>query len=270
MAVEIICITCGGKFQTYPSRLKRGGGKYCSMVCSIPAKARLGSANGNWKGGRISHRGNGNPAGFIIDPLASRICPTCQKIFHPNKWQIRAGYALYCGKQCHIKAQYHRPKIPIIDRFFRYTLIGDDCWEWTGLKRPLGYGILHLENDFRKKISAHRFSYLTFCGAIPEGMFVCHHCDNPSCVRPGHLFLGTPNDNIQDAKKKGRPLGTRTKLYGLKNPKAKLTSAQIKEIRALVGNDRARGKIHERYGISPGYLRKIVRCQTRNNDENIQ
>lgn len=95
-----------------------------------------------------------------------------------------------------------RPSINIIDRFkTRYKILRNNCWVWLGWKNKKGYGRI---NILGKHYMAHRASYLLFKGKIPEGMFVCHKCDNPSCVNPEHLFLGTNSDNMQDMLRKGR------------------------------------------------------------------
>ena len=75
------------------------------------------------------------------------------------------------------------------------------CWFWIGSKNTHGYGQMSLRGEVR---GAHRISYEIYVGPIPAGMCVCHSCDRPECVKPGHLFLGTHSDNIQDMLRKGR------------------------------------------------------------------
>lgn len=82
--------------------------------------------------------------------------------------------------------------------------LGWDCWIWTGCKNKAGYGRMFLRSIKTRSITTHRFSYLISKGVIPEGMLVCHRCDNPSCVNPNHLFLGTHRDNVRDCMEKGR------------------------------------------------------------------
>lgn len=77
----------------------------------------------------------------------------------------------------------------------------NNCWEWTGSLWSNGYGRLRYDNKHQR---AHRVSYLLHKGLIPDGLLVCHTCDNPKCINPKHLFLGTNKDNMDDADKKGR------------------------------------------------------------------
>lgn len=75
------------------------------------------------------------------------------------------------------------------------------CWEWLGCKWKSGYGYLRPNKQY---ISAHRYFYVLYNADIPEGLDVLHRCDNPSCVNPEHLWLGTHSDNMKDAYAKGR------------------------------------------------------------------
>lgn len=94
-----------------------------------------------------------------------------------------------------------KSKIPIEIRFWEYVNKTDGCWLWTGHKTK-GYGAISSSSD--KYIAAHRFSWILHNGNIPKGLCVLHRCDNPSCVNPDHLFLGTLKDNTQDMVSKGR------------------------------------------------------------------
>lgn len=95
-------------------------------------------------------------------------------------------------------------------RFWAKVDTAGECWPWTGARTEHGYGLLGLVGFTRK---AHRISYFIHTGDLPEGMHVLHNCpggDNPACVNPAHLWLGTQADNLRDMSKKGRgPTGDR-------------------------------------------------------------
>lgn len=93
--------------------------------------------------------------------------------------------------------------IPFSDYFWSRMDKSKECWPWIGkLNRENGYGQVRISGTIRPVV--HRVAWELTYGPIPEGLLVCHHCDNPACCRPDHLFLGTMKDNIQDAVKKGR------------------------------------------------------------------
>lgn len=117
---------------------------------------------------------------------------------------------------------------PPQERFWRYVDRGgpNGCWSWIGAKcRKTGYGSLQIDGTGRR---AHRFSYELHHGPIPDGMVVMHACDNPGCVNPAHLSLGTNQDNVDDKMAKGRHRGPRGELSG----SARLTRADVVRIRA--------------------------------------
>ena len=94
------------------------------------------------------------------------------------------------------------PHIRALDK----TLIGEGCWEYGGKIRTDGYGSVYINDGTKKgaQALAHRVVYEGLVGPIPEGMYLCHHCDNPKCVRPDHIFVGTDADNKADMIAKGR------------------------------------------------------------------
>lgn len=97
-----------------------------------------------------------------------------------------------------------KPK-PLADRFWPKVRRGapDDCWTWLGARLTKGYGLIGVAGDMRGRL-AHRVSWEIHNAPIPDGLLVCHHCDNPSCVNPAHLFLGSHSDNLKDMSRKGR------------------------------------------------------------------
>ena len=115
---------------------------------------------------------------------------------------------------------------PIGIRFWSKVDDSGDCWEWTGDEKVHGYG--RISANGREKVLAHRLSFFLETGVNPGELCVCHHCDNPGCVNPSHLFLGTKKDNHDDMKGKGRG----PDQDGPKNGNAKLTADQVRYIRA--------------------------------------
>lgn len=117
-------------------------------------------------------------------------------------------------------------KQPELERFWDKVKKTDSCWIWIGAKANNGYGALHRSGNHSKIIRAHRLSWEVHFGPIPEGLEVLHRCDNPPCVRPDHLHLGTQADNHKDRVAHG------IRLLGEKNPMAKLSPATIEAIRS--------------------------------------
>lgn len=137
-------------------------------------------------------------------------------------------------------------------RFWEKVDKSGDCWVWTAGTNVAGYGRIRVG---RRVILAHRLSYTWATGTDPNELSVCHRCDNPPCVNPAHLFVGTPADNTADMWAKGR--GARVR--GEQSGKTFLTAEQVAEMRAL----RARGEtckaLGERFGMHESNVSRITR-----------
>lgn len=165
------------------------------------------------------------------------------------------------------------------ERFWAKVKKTDYCWVWTACKNYAGYGKLACNG---RHLLAHRASYEMHVSAIPDGLIVCHHCDNPACVRPDHLFVGTHADNSDDKVRKGRQAkgerhGSRTHpecvprgdqhpsrthpeclRRGDLHPQAQLTETQVLEIRTQYGMGATQDQLAMRFGISQSAVSLIV------------
>lgn len=135
-------------------------------------------------------------------------CIRCGKDFEQLAW--RAANPKHRKKTCSPKCCYRRHGT-LEDRLLSKTRKTKLCWYFTGTKTPEGYGKLW-DTELKEMGRAHRMAYELYVGPIPDGLQVCHHCDNPSCVNPQHLYLGTNDDNIRDKMQKGRGTGGRCRL----------------------------------------------------------
>lgn len=133
------------------------------------------------------------------------------------------------------------------------------CWTWMGYKDDQGRGSIGYGGSRKGMIRAHQASWILNCGPIQKGLCICHHCDNPTCVRPKHLFCGTQKQNIQDAITKGR-FSFRPHLPGEDSAHHKLNESDVLKIRALYkpGTYSYR-KLASRFGITPTHVGYIVK-----------
>jgi HNH endonuclease len=137
------------------------------------------------------------------------------------------------------------------------------CWAWTGRTNTHGYGRVSYRNPIGdvSDLLAHRVSWFITNGATPEGIKVLHKCDNPPCVNPAHLFLGTQLDNVKDMQTKGRRRGLRHGL-GAANNSAKLAEEDVRLIRERSAAGETFAAIAFDYGMTRPGITLIVKRKT--------
>lgn len=142
-------------------------------------------------------------------------------------------------------------------RFWTRVETVGECWEWQGARQKYGHGLMSVKGKHQK---AHRISFEIHNGPIPAGMVVRHKCDNPPCVNPDHLELGTLADNNRDRDERGRHV----KLEGEAHGMHKLTDRQVATIRRFAEERKlTRVAIARQFGISEGYLYALIKGRKR-------
>lgn len=163
-----------------------------------------------------------------------------------------------------IKRKQNGPaRRPIVERFWpKVDVRGpNECWPWKGCAGPGGYGVIGAGGKYGGMRRASHVSWeIAFKRPFPSQLHCCHHCDNPACVNPAHLFPGTPRENLEDMRRKGRGhRPTKDEVGGENNPRAKLTLAQVREIRSIPAGSESKASIGRRYGVSECTIGFIVR-----------
>jgi len=168
--IGLTCKQCGGTFTRQARYAAKQGTEFCSNEC----KARAGL-----------------DVGRVV-----RVCANCRKEFTVQAARLKVRGARFCSWECVVVGESRR----FWEKVDKWG--GAACWTWNAATTPGGYGCF--TNDLGEQIGAHQFAWLIHFGEIPEGKDVLHKCDNPPCVRPEHLFLGTQKDNMRDMVAKGR------------------------------------------------------------------
>lgn len=173
--------------------------------------------------------------------IPERVCLNCQKAFRPKPH--RHARAKFCSAEC-------RRTITPERKFF------NTCWEWQGQINEGGYGVINSKFGYRM---AHRIAWEKANGLpIPDGMIVCHRCDNRRCVNPVHLFIGTDADNVADMDRKGR----RTILRGSKNGFARLDEPRVAEIKRALARGEFLTPLAKQFGVSVSTINLIEKGRT--------
>ncbi|HXG36555.1 MAG TPA: HNH endonuclease [Dehalococcoidia bacterium] len=162
------------------------------------------------------------------------------------------------------KLNGQRP-VPIAERFWSKVDKSGDCWLWMAGQRRDGYGVFGVgsrSDGSKKQMRAHRMAWELTYGSIPDGLFVCHHCDNPPCVKPQHLFLGTHAENVADMWRKGREnfafANLEKRARGERHGSAKLTEEMVRTIRQLQLVGLSRRTIASRFGVNRSLISGIL------------
>jgi len=170
-----------------------------------------------------------------------------------KKGHVKGEPKKYIQGHSERSSDYHDPILERMKK--RFIKRENGCWEWIGTKSQCGYGVISVGGI---KVFAHRLMYTLFNGIIPDGIFVCHKCDNPSCCRWDHLFLGTVQENSRDMVNKNR------QAKGENIGSAKLTEHDVLNIRQ---DTRPTKEIAAEYNIDSAYVCRLKkRCKWRHLD----
>lgn len=221
--VPRICEQCRVPFGALISNVKAGKGRFCSQPC--------------WRESRKRQ--------------TARPCEHCKCTFQAFNYDIERGKGRFCSRKCH--NAFRKSPAQFVQRFWSKVDKSGDCWIWKAAVSKYGYGMVGRR---LWRSTAHRVAYVITNGEIPKGLLVRHKCDNPPCVNPAHLELGTHADNMHDMVVRGRTNNQR----GEKASGAKLSNAQAKEMHARyhAKNGPSQPALAAEYGVSSHCVFRVV------------
>lgn len=206
-----------------------------------------------------------NPGGYVND----LICVTCgtKFPFYQNKGR---PVPKFCSHKCRghtgfvpggtikISEMTDEEKLERLKKSFEKNVIRQEgCWSWKGSIAHGGYPVM----TCRRQIGpdrGHRASWIIHFGPIPEGLYICHKCDNPICTNPGHLWLGTQKENNDDKIRKCRQANNiPPHKRGSENGSARLSEDQVKEIKILIKQGQSCYSLGKQFGVSKTTIQRI-------------
>lgn len=199
--------------------------------------------------------------------MNTKSCLRCGQEFSATNGIKAMTKRKYCSRHCALKGnRYRRGKmiVPLKDRFWtKVECRGhNECWPWLSITDACGYGMMfQCSKPKIRWYRAHRLSYELNVGPIPVGMKVLHRCDNPTCVNPKHLWLGTQSDNNRDRDTKGRG---RLVRFGEDNGRCVLSDKQVAMIRQEYATQKvSQSQLAHKFGCSQPQVSRIIRKQHR-------
>jgi hypothetical protein len=174
-------------------------------------------------------------------------CAQCGNSFTVPPHRLKAN-PRFCSRACTAEGQ----RRPLAERFWEKVdqSDADGCWTYRGAHNQLGYGIVRVDG---RNVGAHRVAYELTFGPIPEGLVICHICDNGACCNPMHLWAGTMRENTEDMLVKGRARGG----------KPKLTTKQVRELRQRHRAGERQYHLAAEFGICRGHVSAIIHRKER-------
>lgn len=183
--------------------------------------------------------------------LIPKICCRCS-----TAYEGRSG-SKFCSRSCSSLNWTAEAHVPPEDRFWKNVdkRGAEECWPWTGKRSPGGYGKFSVKGA---SVRANRFAFQITFGEIAPGVLVCHHCDNPACCNPAHLYAGSPQSNMDDRSARGRV----NSALGERVGSSKLKAADVDEICRKHSEGASLTQLGKLYNMTSGAIHGVISGRT--------